>query len=360
MAEGIIMADKLKAGVIGLGVGARHINSYLIHPDVEVIAIASRSEDPRSAKIAETFPAFKGKVYEDGMEMLAKEKLDIVSVCVPNFLHKDLTIAALESGANVLCEKPMALNAADAQEMVDAAKRTGKKLGINFSYRFRYQSQAMKDLIDSGIAGDIYYGRSVWLRRRGIPGLAKEGHGNWFFDKSKSGGGPLIDLGVHRLDLALWLMGYPEPEWVLASTYNHLGTEIAGAAGKTYGVEDFATAMVKFRNGATLQLDASWAANIKEKDQISTRLLGRKGGVYQYNTDEHYGFETEYYCEVAGKQYDGKLHGTGEVPDPYTSFVNAVRDNTEYLVRPEEGVTVMKLLDAIYLSAQDGVPVKIS
>ena len=353
------MADKLKAGVIGLGVGARHIDSYLAHPDVEVVAIASRSEDPRSAQIPERFPAFKGKVYEDGMDMISNEKLDIVSVCVPNFLHKDLTIASLKSGANVLCEKPMALNADDAQEMADTAKQVGKKLGINFSYRFNYQSRAMKDLVASGVLGEIYYGRSVWLRRRGIPGVNTTNHGQWFFDKAKSGGGPLIDLGVHRLDFALWLMDYPEPEWVLASTSDRLGKQAAAASGKVYGVEDFASAMIKFRNGATLELDASWAANIREKELQSTRLLGDRGGAYQYNINESRECEIEYYYELAGRQFDGKLHGTGTAPDSYTLFADAVRDNTDFLVKPEDGVTVMKILDAIYASAESGAPVKI-
>ena len=208
------MSEKLKIGVIGLGMGAAHIKGYMKHPDAEVVAIAAK-RDARTDALASTFPTFRGKLYEDGLEMLAKEKLDIVSVAVPNFLHKELTIAALESGANVLCEKPMALNASDAREMADTAKKAGKLLGINFSYRFRPQSRAMKALVDEGLLGEIYYGRSVWLRRRGIPGMeagtSQSGQGKWFFDKKLSGGGPLIDLGVHRLDLAMWLMGCPKP-----------------------------------------------------------------------------------------------------------------------------------------------------
>ena len=148
------MAEKLKAGVIGLGMGSGHLAGYLTHPDVEVVAIADRRED-RRALLPTRHPTFRGKVYHEGAEMIEKEKLDIISVAVPNDQHKPLTIAALESGAHVLCEKPMALNASEAQEMLDTAKRLGKKLGIDFSYRFNPQSRAMKDMIAEGVLGEI-------------------------------------------------------------------------------------------------------------------------------------------------------------------------------------------------------------
>ena len=355
------MGKLLKAGVIGLGMGGNHLAAYLEHPDVEVVAIADRRED-RRALLPTNYPTFKGKVYTEGIEMIRKEKLDIVSVAVPNFLHKDLTIAALESGANVLCEKPMALNTADAQLMADTAKRCGKLLGINFSKRFLPQSRAMKDLVDEGLLGSIYYGRSVWLRRSGIPGLttnATSGMGPWFFNKKLSGGGPLIDLGVHRLDLALWLMGYPKPTWVMASTYDKLAQKLAVKRGVEYTVEDLACAMIKFANGATLELDASWAAHIRENELQTTRLLGETGGLYQYTLDEGYTLDIEYYYDINGRQYDGKLHNFPETPRAYELFVNAVRDGKPFMASAEEGVTAMKIIDAVYASAASGAPVKI-
>ena len=148
------MAKMLKAGVIGLGMGGNHLAGYLAHPDVEVVAVADRRED-RRALLGTNYPDFKGKVYTEGMEMIRNEKLDIVSVAVPNNQHMELTIAALESGANVLCEKPMAMNEAEAQKMLDTAKRCNRKLGIDFSYRFFPQSRAMKDMIAEGALGDI-------------------------------------------------------------------------------------------------------------------------------------------------------------------------------------------------------------
>ena len=301
--------------------------------------------------------------------MIRNEKLDIVSVAVPNNQHMELTIAALEAGANVLCEKPMAMNEEEAQKMLDTAKRCGKKLGIDFSYRFYPQSRAMKSMIEQGALGEIYYGRSVWLRRRGIPGMAANTFntgkgktapmGSWFFDKQQSGGGPLIDLGVHRLDLALWLMGYPKPVWVMASTYAKFGPEMGRKVGLEYTVEDLACAMIKFENGITLELDASWASNIKENELQTIRLLGDKGGMYQYNLEEGYTYDVEYYSEIADRQFDSKMHTATPAPSAYQLFVDSVRDNTPFLVQPEEGVVVMKLLDAIYRSAASGEPVKL-
>ncbi|MDR0933318.1 MAG: Gfo/Idh/MocA family oxidoreductase [Victivallales bacterium] len=351
---------KLKAGVIGLGMGYNHLAGYMKHPDVEVVAVADRIESKRE-KVKKEFSL--PKVYAEGIDLIKNEKLDILSVAVPNNQHRDLTIAGLEAGANVLCEKPMAMNTAEAQEMLERAKKLGLKLGIDFSYRFAPQSLAMKELVDSGALGEIYYGRSVWLRRRGVPGLAsgfntQGGNGSWFFNKCESGGGPLIDLGVHRLDLALWLMGYPEPAWVMGSTYCALAGKLAAKCDLKYTVEDLACAMIKFKNGATLELDAAWAANIKENEQMSTRLLGDKGGLYQYNLNEGYTYDIEYYQEIGGKQFDSKLHSSHDVRDAFWLFADAVRDNTPFLVQPEEGVTVMRLLDAIYESARSGSPIK--
>ncbi len=363
------MAKMLKAGVIGLGMGGNHLAGYLAHPDVEVVAVADRRED-RRALLGTNYPDFKGKVYTEGIEMIQNEKLDIVSVAVPNNQHMELTIAALESGAHVLCEKPMAMNEAEAQKMLDTAKRCNRKLGIDFSYRFFPQSRAMKDMIAEGALGDIYYGRSVWFRRRGIPGMAKSNFntgtaksapmGSWFFDKEQSGGGPLIDLGVHRLDLALWLMGYPKPTWVMASTYTKFGPEIAGKAGCKYTVEDLACAMIKLDNGATLELDASWASNIRENELQTIRLLGTQGGMYQYNLNEGYTYQVEYYSELAGRAFDSTMHTAQPMPGAFALFADAVRDDTPFLVQPEEGVTVMRILDAIYRSAETGEPVKLA
>ncbi len=352
---------KLKAGVVGLGMGRTHIAGYREHPDVEVVAIADIDE-PKLLHYQKELDI--PRAYNTAFQMFEKEKLDIVSIAVPNIDHKSLTIAALKSGINTLCEKPMALNAAEAGEMLVTAKECKRKLGINFSYRFNPQSRSMKAMAESGALGDIYFGRTIWHRRRGVPGLAASNFnsggasGKWFFDKERSGGGPLIDLGVHRLDLALWVMGYPEPEWVMANTYSPLGPGIAKAKGFDYSVEDLACAMIRFKNGAMLEIEASWAANVRENENMSTQLLGTKGGIRQFNLNESYEFDVEYNYEAHGAQFDAKLHPpTPQCRSGYYLFAEAVLKNEPFLVSPEEGVTVMRLLDAIYRSAREGKPV---
>ncbi len=342
---------KLKVCVVGLGMGRAHVKGFLEHPEADVVAVADL--DPRRLEASgKEFPAIKG--YADAMAMFKAEKPDVVSIAVPNKFHKPLAIAALKAGAHVLCEKPMAMNAAEAREMLAVSRRVKRRLGVNFSFRFTPQSFAMKQMVDRGELGDIYFGRTVWHRRRGMPGF-----GGWFGTKAMSGGGPLIDLGVHRLDLALWLMNYPEPEWVMGSTYDHVATAIAKAQKKTFDVEDLACAMIRFKNGATLELEASWAGNIREREQMSTRLVGTKGGLFQFNLGEGYEFQVDLYQEKDGCQYDTTLHPP--VPgckNSYYTFIECLIKDVPYVVSAEEGVMVMRLLDAIYRSAAQGKPVK--
>lgn len=343
--------NELKIGVIGLGIGRFHIQRYQGHPSAKVVAVA----DLNAERLAKAEEEFGVKGYAIAEEMLAKEKLDIVSVCTPNKFHKSLSIAAMQAGAHVLCEKPMAMNAAEAAEMLAVARSTGKQLGINFSYRFTDQSWALKGIVDEGILGEVYFGRTVWHRRRGMPGF-----GGWFGQKELSGGGPLIDLGVHRLDLALWLMGYPKPKWVMGSAYNPIASMLAANQGYTYDVEDLAAGMIRFENGATLAVEASWAANIKELELMETRLLGTKGGLVQRNVGEGYTFEAELYLERAGAQYDMKLHPpVAAAQSAQWYFVDSLVNGYPFIATGEQGLIVQELLDAIYTSSVTGAPVEI-
>lgn len=345
--------EVLKAAVIGLGMGKSHLNNYLKHPGVKVVAIADLDAS-KLEKVGSEL-GIKGR-YTDAEEMLRVEKPDIVSVATPNKFHKTLSIAAMETGAHVLCEKPMAMNAAEAEEMLAVSRKTGRRLMINFSFRFTPQSWQLKKEVESGILGDIYFARTQWLRRRGLPGF-----GGWFGTKALSGGGPLIDLGVHRLDLALWLMGYPEPEWVMGSTHNPIGSRLALEQKKVFDVEDFASAMISFKNGASLQLIASWASNIKEKELMETRLLGTNGGLIQHNVGEGYDFAAELFIERNGCQYN--MQPYGNIPSSGSAmqhFVDSILNDAPHTATAEEGLTVMRLLDAIYASAEQKKPVRVA
>jgi predicted dehydrogenase len=343
---------KLRVGVIGLGMGSIHVLGYRQHKQAEVVALADLDSGRLSAK-GEEFGITA--LYTDPLKMFADEKLDIVSIATPNKFHKPLTLAAFKAGCHVLCEKPMAMNAREAQVMLDASKKANKRLMINFSFRFTDQSYALKKAVDSGILGDIYYARTVWNRRRGLPGF-----GGWFGQKALAGGGPLIDLGVHRLDLALWLMNYPKPTWVMGNTYAPIASRLAKIEKKPFDVEDFASAMIKFENGASLALEASWASNIKKQEEMETRLLGTDAGLVQKNLREGYEFEAEIYVERDGCQYDMKLHPP--VPAAQGAmyhYVDAILNDKPHIATGQEGLTVMKILDAIYASAAKGTPIKI-
>lgn len=344
--------EKIRVGVIGLGMGQYHIAGYLEHPAVQVVAIA----DVNQALLQEMGDKYQiPKCYTSAEELLQKEKLDVVSVVTPNKFHRPLTILAFEAGCHVLCEKPMAMNAAECRMMIAAAGKAGKRLMINFTYRFNEQSIALKQQVDSGVLGQIYFVRTIWHRRRGLPKF-----GGWFGQKELSGGGPLIDLGVHRLDLALWLMGYPKPVWVLGSTYNAIGSALAKEQGVTFNVEDFAVGLIKFNNGTTLEIEASWAANIQEREQMETRLFGTKGGMVHRNLDETYKFEAELYTEHEKTQLDIKLHSSLKpLPSPMFHFIDCILKDKPHIATGEEGLLVMEILDALYQSAAENKPINL-
>jgi predicted dehydrogenase len=345
-------SKKLKVGVIGLGIGRHHVSGFNENSNSTVVAIADLNKD-----ILKEIGDQNGVEhrYTDPQELLEKEDLDIVSIATPNKFHKPLALAALKKGAHVFCEKPMAMNAEEAREMLAAAKIADRRIMIDFSFRFTPQSWQLKKEVDAGTLGDIYYADTRWLRRRGLPGF-----GGWFGKKSMSGGGPLIDLGVHRLDLALWLMGYPKPTWVMGSTYNPIASRLAKEKNMEFDVEDFATAVIKFDTGATLNLTASWASNIKEAELMETRLLGTKGGLVQRNRNGGYDFEAELYIERNGSQFNMQPDSnTSDVPTAVGHFADCITNNTPHTATGEEGLIVMELLDAIYAGAEKNEPIKL-
>ena len=276
------MDKKIKVAVIGVGsISGEHISAYIKNPNVELYAFC----DINAQRLKEKGEKYNvTRLYTDVNEMLAAlPELDAVSVCVWNNAHASCSIAALNAGKHVLCEKPMAMNAKEAQEMLDAAKKNGKKLMVGFVRRFGNDAKLTKEFIDAGSLGEIYYAKTNYLRRNGNPG-------GWFGDKSRSGGGPLIDLGVHVIDLTRYLMGCPKPVSVYGATFRKLGNrpgikkgpDAYVSAGATDNdicdVEDSVTALVRYDNGAVLSVEASFALNVKNPEG-KVELFGTKGGV---------------------------------------------------------------------------------
>ena len=338
---------KVRCGVIGLGMGRGHVKGYQEHPACEVVAVA----DLDASRLEKAKEEFKiERTFTDAAVMLAEAELDVVSVATPNKFHAPLAIAALKAGCHVLCEKPMAMTLDEAVAMKQTADACGKKLGINFSYRFSPISQALKQQVDAGIIGNIYFGRTAWHRRRGMPKF-----GGWFGNKELAGGGPLIDLGVHRIDLALWLMGHPEPISVCGSTYNVIAARKAKEEGKLFTVEDLAAGFVKFDNGATLIVEASWAVNNNENEQMITSLYGDKGGLVQKNRKGTYDFTAEIYSEEGGNLYTKVLdRTTTNPPSAYHEFIDSVLADRQPLGCAADGIKVQKILDGLYRSAAEG------
>lgn len=339
------MAKDLKFGVIGLGMGRHHLKCLVEHPGVTVPAIC----DVNAATLAAFQKEYQIKTgYADAEKMIAQEKLDGVVIATPNKFHAPLTIAAFEKNMHVLCEKPLAMNTGEALQMLAASKMAGKKFMINLSYRFTPAAHALKRQIEVGKLGEIYFARTVWHRRRGIPGF-----GGWFSTKALSGGGPLIDLGVHRIDLALWLMGAPKIKSVSASNFNFLGTALAQNAGKVYDVEDLAVAFLRMENGAVMNVEISWAINRQEKEYMQTRIYGTLGGAVHENIGESYDFRAKVFTEEGGffvsKEFDD---GPKVIENPVDHFVNCILNDTTPLATGEDGVRMMQILDGIYKSAE--------
>lgn len=361
------MSKKLKTAVIGAGIGRYHVRGYERHPNAEVVAICDLNPIAAGELAAKHGVA---NVFEDYSRMLKEVEVDAVSVCVPNAFHMPVVVDCLNAGANVLCEKPLARNAKEGQKMVDAADKAGKLLMTQFNNRYRPEASILKQYITGGELGDIYFARAGWVRRNGIPGW-----GGWFTQKAMAGGGPIIDLGVHMLDLTMWLMGNPEPELVLASAYSVFGPKMEALGpwgtpntqGK-FDVEDMGCALIKFSGGQTIVLEAGWAARLKREHVYST-LMGTRAGASlervfaldgaddtSIDTLELYGQENGVPVNrnliVEPDPYMGRLNAVGHFVDCLTSGVECISPGTD-------GLRIMKILDAIYKSVNTGKAVAV-
>ena len=348
----------MKIGIIGCGgIAALHAESYLKFPEEAELAACCDIDFAKAEGFARRFGI--PHAYASCEEMLANEKLDACDVCTWNSAHAPCTIAALNAGCHVLCEKPMALNAKEAQEMTNAAKKAGKLLMIGFVRRHGDDAGAAKALVERGELGQVYYAKAQYLRRCGFPG-------GWFGDKARSGGGPLIDLGVHVIDLARYIMGGPKPVSVYGVTNDLMGSRwnlrISAWESETavdepkFDVENLALALIRFDNGATLQLETSFNLNTKS-DYGAIEIYGDKAGLDLNDFELH--------TVLGGKHADikrvnGESFDFGVAMDREAlNFIRSAQGLEECVAPAEDGLEIMKVLDAVYLSAETGEAVKL-
>lgn len=345
---------KVKIALIGAGnIANSHLEAYSKVPDAEIYAICDINE----GRLKETADRFGiERRYTDVDTMLAAlPELDAADVCVWNCSHAECSIKALNAGLHVLCEKPMAYNAKEAEEMLAAAKKNNKLLMIGFVLRFSDEAKISMDFIEKGYLGEIYYSKAQYVRRHGNPG-------GWFSDKARSGGGPVIDLGVHVIDLTRYLMGNPKPVSVYAVTYDKLGkrdylkTNVGWSPKDSTPedpctVEDFASALIRYDNGAVTHLETSYSLN--GEDSAKKLLYGTKGGLDLTNGVKIYSEYNDFLADINVNTKNYKKSEDMFVAE-MTHFVDCVANGTECRAKAEDGIEVMKILDAIYLSAKTG------
>lgn len=342
--------------VIGVGnIAETHLAAYRKNPEVEVVAFCDINHD-RLAAMGKKYGVTK--CYTDMNRMFAEvPEIDAVSVCTWNSAHAACTIAALKAGKHVLCEKPMALNAAEAEAMEKAAKESGKLLMIGFVRRHGNDCKIVREFIDAGYFGELYYAKATYLRRNGNPG-------GWFGDKSRSGGGPLIDLGVHVIDLSRYLFGNPKPVSVYGATFTKLGNRPGIKSRKGYrastasgddicDVEDLATALIRFDNGAVLAIEAAFALNLKQ-DEGKIELFGTKGGAKLDPELELYGEACGYMTDMTLSSVETALSFDGLFENEINHYIDCIQGRAACIAPAADGVTLMKILDAIYESARTG------
>ncbi len=351
---------KVKIGIVGCGgiANGKHLPAIQKNGNYEIVAFCDIVEE-RALAAKEKYGVADARVYTDYTELVKETELEAVYVLTPNKSHSAISVAAMKAGKHVMCEKPMAKSYADAKLMLDTAKETGKLLTIGYQNRYRQDSKYLKTACDNGDLGDIYYARAHAVRRRAVP--------TWgvFLNEEEQGGGPLIDIGTHALDLTLWMMDNYEAESVTGSVYRKLAdqTDQGNAFGawdpKEFTVEDAAIGFVKMKNGATIHLEASWALNTLEVDEAKTSLCGTKAGA---DMKDGLRINRVQYNKQCVEKPDLKSGGVAffagqseDAPDiEQRVFYNAITKGEDLVVKPEQAIVVTRILEAIYESARTG------
>ena len=357
---------KLQIGIIGCGgiANQKHMPSLKLFPEMcEMVAFCDIKRK-RAEKAAKEYGTPDAKVYTDYRELLKDPNIDAVHVLTPNVSHSPITVAAFEAGKHVMCEKPMAHNTEEAKKMIDAWKKSGKKFTIGYQNRFRSEVQALYKACRNGELGEIYFAKAHAVRRRAVP--------TWgvFPDKSQQGGGPLIDIGTHALDITLWMMDNYKPKSVTGSVFYKMADQYEGNMfgpwdPETFEVEDSAFGFIKMEDGSTIFLEASWALNVLESKEAATTLCGTKAGAtinsgMSYKENElifnraHNGMLMEERNSASGAiaYFEGKSSEPGALEAE--QWLKALLGEGEPLVKPEQAFVVTQILDAIYRSHETG------
>ena len=351
--------DMIKIGVIGTGsISGMHLSAYWNNPQTTIYAVCDLNEE-RARVVATEYNV--EKVYTDYRELLANSEIDAVSICTWNNSHAEISIAALEAGKHVLVEKPLCRTVEEALQVQQAVEKSGKILQVGFVRRYDSNAQLLQTLVEQGEFGEIYYAKATTFRRLGNPG-------GWFSDIERSGGGPLIDIGVHVIDLCWYLMGRPNPVSVSANTYRKLGNrsniknlsfyKAADYDAANNTVEDLANALIRFENGASLMVDVSFTLHAKE-DERSVRLYGDKGG-FEIDPEivlvkEQSDTIVNIYPQTDHKGFEFNSAFQNEI----NHFANNISNGSTPISPVQDGVTIMKILGAIYESAAKGEEVKL-
>jgi predicted dehydrogenase len=358
------MGTYFKAGIIGCGFIAnqKHLPALAklkAKGRVKLVAFCDLVVE-RAEEAAKQYGDDGTLVCTEYRCLLERKDIDVVYVLTPNRSHAEITIAALSAGKHVLCEKPMAATYTDAKAMCDAAERSGRLLTIGYQYRCTLDTMYLKKCVAGGVLGDIYYAQAYAVRRRGIP--------TWgiFLDKDAQGGGALIDIGTHALDMTLWLMDNYEPKSVMGATFNKLGKQ--DYSGNAFGpwnpadfkeVEDSAVAHITMKNGAVISLQASWAMNTLDTREQQVVLCGTKGGADMNDGLRFNGVLEGELCvwrpKLGPQGVPGTLDPTWNDADVEAGiWYDALEGKGEPLVKPYQALCVTRILEGVYRSAASG------
>lgn len=344
-------------GMIGCGGIAmgKHLPSLAKIPEARITAFFDVALD-RAQEAKNKYGTPDARIYDNVHDLLRDPEVHVVHVCTPNDTHAEISIAALEAGKHVLCEKPMAKTAADARRMLETAERTGKKLSIAYQNRYRRDAWWLKEAASKGELGEIYVAKAHAVRRRAVP--------TWgvFLDLEKQGGGPLIDIGTHALDLALWMMDNYEPRHVLGTTYRKLAEQ--GSEANEWGpwdpakftVEDSAFAMITMKNGATVWLESSWALNTLDADEAKVTLHGTKAGAdmkggLRINGEDNGRLYTKEI--MLGSAWNPAMPNDAAEKEA-RAWIDAILHDREPVVTAKQALVVQQILEAVYESANKG------